>query len=77
MEEAVLTLPLFSNTCASMLSTYVWMCAKSAILGEKIRIYMSSATSSRSFIITSLVGLKEDTRRECFDREKGDFQTNY
>ena len=60
-----------------MLLTHVWMYAKGAILREKIRIYMSSVTSSRSFIITSLVGLKEDTRRECFDRENGDFQTNY
>ena len=33
-EEAVLTLTLLDHTCAAMLSTYVWMCAKGAILGS-------------------------------------------
>ena len=62
-EEAVLTLPLLAHTCASLLSTYVWMCAKGAILREKIGICISSAPISMSFIVTYLVGLEEDTRR--------------
>ena len=60
-----------------MLLTYVWMYAKGAILREKIRIYMSSVTSSRSFIITYPVGLEENTRRKWVAREKGDFRKNY
>ena len=60
---AMLTLLLFSHTCADMLSTYLWMCSKGAILSAKIRICMSSAPSSGSFIVTSLVGLEEDNRR--------------
>ena len=35
--EAVLTLPLLAHPCAAVLLTYVWMCAKGAILGEKER----------------------------------------
>ena len=77
MEEAVLKLPLFSHTYSSVLSTYVSMCSKGAILGAKIRICMSSTPSSGSFIVTSLVGLEEDTRRAWVAREKGNFQTNY
>ena len=59
----MLTLTLFPHTCASMLLMYVWMCAKGAILGAKIGIYMSSAPISMSNIITYPVGLEEDTRR--------------
>ena len=76
-EESVLTLPLLAHPCASVLLTYVWMCAKGAILGANIRICMSSATISRSFIVISPVGLEEDTRRAWVAREKGSFQTNY
>ena len=72
----MLILPLFYHTYASKLLTNLWMCAKGAILGEKISIYMSSATSSRLFIIISPVGLEEDTRRKWVARGKGDFQTN-
>ena len=67
-EEAVLTLPLLAHTCAAVLLTYVWMCAKGTILGAKIRICMGSTPSSRLFIVTSLVGFEEDTRRACFAR---------
>ena len=77
MEEDFLTLPLLAYTCAALLSTYGWMCAKGAILRAKNIICMSSAPSSRSFIVTSPVGLEEDTMCDCFAREKGNFQTNY
>ena len=63
MEEAVLTLPLLYNPCSAMLLKYVWMCAKVAILGANIRSCISSAPRSRLFIVTSPVGLEEDTRR--------------
>ena len=63
MEEAVLTLPLLANPCAAVLLTFIWMCAKGSILGAKSRSCMSSAPISRSCIVTSLVELKEDTRR--------------
>ena len=59
----MLKLLLLAHPCAAVLLMYVWMCAKGAILGEKIRSCMSSAPSSRLFIATSLVGLEEDTRR--------------
>ena len=62
-ENAVLTPPLLAHTCAAVLSTYTWMCNKGAILGAKRRICMSTAPSSRLFIVTSPVGLEEDTRR--------------
>ena len=62
MEEAVLTLPLLDHPCAAVLSTYMWMCAKGDILGAKSRSCMSSAPISSLCIVTSLVGLKEDTR---------------
>ena len=62
-EEAVLTLPLLAHPCAAVLLTYMWMCTKGDILGAKRRSCMSSAPISGSFIVTSLVGLKEDTRR--------------
>ena len=58
MEEAVLTLPLLAHPCASVLLTYVWMCAKTTILGANIRSCMSSNPSSRLFIVTSQVGLE-------------------
>ena len=61
-KEAVLTLTLLAHTYDSVLSTYIWMCAKGAILGAKIRICMSSTPRLRSFIVTSPVGLEEDTR---------------
>ena len=61
-EEAVLTLPLLDHPCASVLSTYVLMCAKGAIIGAKNRIYMISAPNSRFFIVTSPAGMEEDTR---------------
>ena len=67
-EEAVLTLPLLAHTCADMLLTYMWMCAKGTILGVKISSCMSSAPSSRLFIATSPVGLEEDTRRAWVSR---------
>ena len=62
-EEAVLILPLLDHLCAIMLSTYAWMCAKGAILGEEIRSCMSSAPRSIFFIFTSPVGLEEDNMR--------------
>ena len=71
MEEAVLTLPLLAHPCDAMLSTYMCMCTKGDILGANSRICMSSAPSSRSFIVTSLLGVKEDTRRAWVVREKG------
>ena len=62
MEEAVIKLPLLNHTCAAVLLTYVWVCAKGAILGAKSRVCMSSAPILRSFIVTSPVGLEEDNR---------------
>ena len=62
-EEAVLTLPLLAHLCASVLLTYAWMCAKGAILREEIRSCMSSAPRSGFLIVTSPVGLEEDTMR--------------
>ena len=62
-EEAVLILPLLDRTCAAVLLTYVWMCAKGEILGTNIRSCMSSTPISRSFIVKSLVELEEDIRR--------------
>ena len=56
-EEAMLTLPLLFHPCADVLLVYVWMCSKGGILGAKSRICMSSTPISRSFIITSHVGL--------------------
>ena len=56
--KAVLTLPLLAHPCASVLLTYVWMFSKFAILGANIRICMSSAPSSRSFIVTPYVHLQ-------------------
>ena len=73
-DEAVLTLPLLAHSCASVLSTYVCMCAKGTILGAKSRICISSAPSSRSFIVTSTLVLEEDTRRAWVDWEKGELQ---
>ena len=72
MEEAVLTRTLLAHPCADVLLKYVWMYAKGTILGEKIRSCMGSATSSGLFIVTSMVGLEEDTRRAWVTREKGD-----
>ena len=65
-----MTLPLLSHTCAAVLSTYMWMCAKGAILGVKRRICISINPSSRSFIVTFLAVLEEDTRRAWVVREK-------
>ena len=62
-EEAVLTLPLLAHICATVLLTYAWMCTKGAILGEEIRSCMSSAPRSGFFIVTSPVGLEENTMR--------------
>ena len=76
-EEAVTTLHLLAHFCAAVLSTYVWMCSKGDILGVKSRICMSSAPSSGSFIVTSHLGLEEDTRLAWFVREKGEHQTKY
>ena len=76
-EEAVLTLFLLAHPCASVLLTCLWMCAKGAILVAKIRSCMSSAPRSRSFIVTSLVQLEEDTMRAWVTREKGDSQKKY
>ena len=56
-EEAVLTLLMLVHPCANVLLAYVFMCAKGGILCAKIRICMSSTPSSRSFIVTSHVGL--------------------
>ena len=53
-EEAVLTLPLLAHLCATMLSTYAWMCAKGAILGAEIRSCMSSAPRS-GFLLSHLL----------------------
>ena len=61
-EETVLTLPLLAHPYAAVLSMYICMCAKGAILGSKSRIYMSSAPRPRSFIITYPIRLEEDTR---------------
>ena len=46
------------------------MCAKGAILGAKIRSYISSTPSSKLFIFTSLLGLDEDTKRDWFAMKK-------
>ena len=73
----MLTLTLLAHLFAAVLSTYMWMCAKGAILGTKSRSCMSSAPSSRSFIVTSHLGLEEYTRRVCIVREKGEHQTKY
>ena len=72
-----MALPLLSHTCAAVLSTYMWMCAKGAILGVKSRICISINPSSRSFIVTSPVGLEEDTMRAWVVREKREIQTKY
>ena len=77
MEEAVLKLPLLVHTCASVLLTYIWICAKGGILGAKSRICMSSAPILRLFIVTSPVGLEEYTRRAWVVREEGEHQTKY
>ena len=61
--DAVLILPLLVHHGSAVLSTYVFMFVKVDILGAKIRSCMSSAPSLRSFIVTSPVGLEEDTRR--------------
>ena len=66
----MLTLPLLAHPCATVLLTYMWMCAKEGILGEKIRRCMSSAPNSRLFIVTSHMGLEEYTRRALVVREK-------
>ena len=76
-EEAVLTLILLAHPCAAVLLTYVWMCAKGCILGAKSRIYISSAPSLGSLIVTYPVGLEEETRRAWVVREKGEPQTKY
>ena len=70
-EEAILTLPLFAHPCAAMLLTYVWMCANGDIRDAKSRIFTRSAPRSRLFIVTSPVGLEEDTRRSWVLGEKG------
>ena len=70
-EEAVLALPLLAHPYATMLSKYVWMCANGEILGKKSRTCMSSAPSPRLFIVTTPVGLEEDTSRAWSVREKG------
>ena len=62
MEVAVLTLPLLAHPCDAVLLTYMCICANGEILGAKSRSCVSSAPISRSFIVTSLLGLKEDTR---------------
>ena len=67
-EEDALTLPLLDHPCAAVLSMYVWMCAKSAILGANIRICMSSNPRSRLFIVISPVCLEEYTRSAWLDR---------
>ena len=69
-EEAVLTLHLLAHPCAVVLLTYLWMCAKGAILVANIRICMSNSPRYRLFIVTSPVGLEEDTRRAYVVREK-------
>ena len=77
MEEAVLTLPLLDHPCDVVLLTYIWMCAKGGILSAKSRICMIRAHSSRSFIVTSPLGLEEDNRYAWVMREKGEHQTKY
>ena len=77
MEETVLTLPLLAHTFTTVLSTYVWMCAKGSILDSKSRICMSIPPSPRSFIVTSPVELEEDTMRAWFVREKGEHKKQY
>ena len=72
-EEAVMKLPLLSHPCAAVLLMYGCMCAKGTILGAKIRICMSRAPRSGSFIVTSPVGLEEDTRRAWVAKEMGNF----
>ena len=52
------------------------MCTRGAILGGKIRSCIRSAPSSKLFIVTSPLGLEEDTMRDWVDREKGEYQTN-
>ena len=64
--EAVLTLPLLDHTCAALLLAYMWMCAKGAILGANIRSCMIIAPGFSSLIVTSPVGLEEETRREGY-----------
>ena len=76
-EEAVLKLPLVAHLCAAVLSTYVRMCAKGAILGAKSRICMSSAPILKLFVVTSPVELEEDIRRASVVRENGERQTKY
>ena len=72
-----MTLPLLAHPYAAVLLTYVWMFAKGAILGANIRICISSAPISGSFIITSPLGLEEDTIRAWVAWEKGEHQTKY
>ena len=72
-----MTLPLLSHTCAAVLSTYMWMCAKGSILGAKSRICICIDPISRSFIVTSSVGLEEDTMRAWVVREKREIKTKY
>ena len=72
-----MTLPLLSHPCAAVLSTYMWMCAKGDILGVKSRICISNDAILRSLIVTSPVGLEEDTMRAWVVREKREIQTKY
>ena len=73
----MLTLPLLAYPCATVLSTYVSMCAKGAILGKSIRSFISSDPRYRLFIITSPVGLEEDIRRAWVASENGGFPKKY
>ena len=71
-EEGVMTLPLLEHPCVTILSPYKWMFAKGAFRGAKIRSFMSNALSSKSFIVTYLLGLEEDTMCVWVEREKGE-----
>ena len=73
----MLKLPLLAHPFADVLLTYVWMCAKGGILGANSKFCISSAPSSTSFIFTSPLGFKEDTRRAWVAWEKGELQTKY
>ena len=72
-----MTLPRLVHPCAAVLSMYVWMCNQVAILGGNIRSCMIIAPRSKLFIVTSLLGLDEDTRRVWVVREKKERQTKY
>ena len=62
MVEDVLTLPLLAHPFVAVISTYMWICDKGGILCANIRSCVSITPILRLCIVTSPVGLEEETR---------------